>query len=124
MILSFMHATNFIITGYVNILMKDSNFRKLIGKWKYNPPWDDFDDCRSEYEISGSAEKPMVKAIDFYDSEEFIVSNISWNSQVLEFESFMKSTGRKGINKFILGDDGLITNEFTFTESGKLTKIK
>jgi len=24
--------------------MKDNNFSKLIGKWKYNPPWDDSDD--------------------------------------------------------------------------------
>jgi len=80
--------------------------------------------CRSEYEISGSAEKPMVKAIDFCDGEEFIVSNVSWNGQVLEFESFMKSTGRKVINKFTLVYDGLITNEFTFTESGKLTKFR
>ena len=102
--------------------MKD-NFNKLIGKWRYNPPWDDSDDCRSEYEIGGSADNPIVKAMDYYDGEEFIITNIKWDGQVLEFESLMKSTGRKGVNKFTLDTDGKITNEFTFTESDKLTKV-
>ena len=103
--------------------MKDDNFRNLLGKWKYNPPWDDSDDCRSEYEISGTAEHPIVKGKDFYDGEEFIISSVSWNGKILQFESVMESTGRKGINRFTLEDDGLISNEYTFTETDKLTRI-
>ena len=103
--------------------MSQDNYRFFIGKWKYNPPWDDSDDFMSEYEISGSAENPIVKAKDFYDGEEFIISNIKWDGTVLEFESLMKSTGRKGINKLTLDHEGQINNEFTFTESDKLTRI-
>ena len=103
--------------------MNRDTYKYFIGTWKYNPPWDDSDDCRSEYEISGSAEQPIIKARDFYDNEEYVISNVKWNGSVLEFQSFMKSTGRKGINRFTLDNEGQINNEFTFTESDKLTKI-
>ncbi len=103
--------------------MDDDNFNNFIGTWKYSPPWDESDDCRSEYEISGSADNPIVKAKDYYDGEVFIISNITWDGHILEFESFMRSTGRKGLNKFTLDHEGQINNEFTFTESDKLTKI-
>jgi len=104
--------------------MTQDNFIHFIGTWRYNPPWDDSDDCRSEYEISGTAEQPIIRAKDFYDNEEFLISGIKWDGNVLEFQSLMKSTGRKGINKFTLDKEGIINNEFTFTESDKLTKIR
>ena len=103
--------------------MKD-NYHKFIGTWKYNPPWDDTDDFMSEYEIKGTAENPIIKAKDFYDDEEFIISNIQWDGKTLMFESLMNSTGRKGLNRLTLDNDGKLNNEFTFTESSKLTKIK
>ena len=103
--------------------MDDDIFKSFIGVWRYNPPWDDSDDFMSEYEISGSAENPIVKAKDFYDGEEFIISNVKWAGKALVFESLMRSTGRKGINKLTLDNEGQIDNEFTFTESDKLTKV-
>ena len=103
--------------------MDDNIFKKFIGVWKYNPPWDSSDDFMSEYIISGSAEKPIVKAKDFYDGEEFIISNVMWDGKALVFESLMRSTGRKGINKFTLDNEEQINNEFTFTESDKLTRV-
>ena len=103
--------------------MADNNFKHFIGIWKYNPPWDDTDDCRSEYEISGSAKSPIVKAKDFYDGEDYIISNVKWGGDVLTFETLMESTGRKGINKLTLDSELQINNEFTFTESSKLTKV-
>ncbi|MEZ5691582.1 MAG: hypothetical protein R3D71_07955 [Rickettsiales bacterium] len=106
--------------GYKN--MNYDNFIYFIGTWKYSPPWDGSDDFMSEYEISGSFDDPVVKAKDLYDGEEFIISNIKWDGFILEFESLMKSTGRKGINKLTLDHEGQLNNEFTFTESNKLTK--
>lgn len=102
--------------------MSKTSFTEFVGLWKYSPPWDDTDDFRSEYEVSGNAENPLVKARDFYDGEEYLITNISFRSGVLQFDSFMKSTGRKGHNKLSISKDGGLDNEFTFTETSKLTK--
>ena len=91
-----------------------SKFNKLKGKWKHVSPWDS-DDYLALYEISGTELEPLITGIDLNDSEEFVISDLSWSNDILSFESYMPSTQRKGINKFWLNDSGKITSEFTFT---------
>jgi|WetSurMetagenome_2_1015567.scaffolds.fasta_scaffold00201_7 hypothetical protein len=92
-----------------------TNFDNLIGKWVHIEEWDT-DDWMSEYDISGTENNIIIKAKDHNDGEEYEISNIKWNGQVLEFVSVMPSTGRKGINKFRIKSENELESEFTFTE--------
>ncbi len=98
-----------------------SKFDKLKGKWKHISPWDS-DDYLALYEISGTELAPLVTGVDLNDSEEFVISEISWSNDILSFESYMPSTQRKGQNKFCLNVNGKITSEFTFTVIEELVR--
>jgi len=85
--------------------------------------WDS-EDYLAVYEISGSEEKPQIFAKDLSDNEEFVIKNISFKNDKLEFETLMPSTQRKGLNSFKINHDGTITSEFTFTVVETLIKGK
>lgn len=91
-----------------------SDFEKIKGKWKHSAEWDS-DDYRAIYLISGTANDPKVYAKDLSDSEEFIISDVSFNNGVLEFIPVVPSTKRRGLNKFKLNPRGGLESEFTFT---------
>lgn len=109
--------------SYSNDDGADDAFEKMIGKWIHLDPYDS-DDYLAVYEISGTTDDPIVKGHDKQDGEKFDITNIKWDGYILEFESLMLSTGRKGINKFKLLDDGIVESEFTFTVIERMKKEK
>jgi hypothetical protein len=103
--------------------MNQDKFNKIKGRWVHAAPYDS-DDYWAIYEVLGTADNPIVKAHDTQDGENFEITNITWDGEVLKFESLMPSTGRRGVNKFRFLEDGMIESEFTFTVIEKMKKEK
>ena len=97
-------------------------FEDLVGCWGHHLTDDTDDFPRAVYYVSGTADQPMVKAIDRFDNEEFVISEVVWADGVLSFRSLMPSTGRTGLNRFMV-EDGHVLSEFTFTVRETLRSV-
>jgi hypothetical protein len=63
----------------------------LLGKWRGEE-----DDARSEYRIYLEGGSLGVSGIDDLDGENYRISNITYNSESIEFDTLMPSTERQG----------------------------
>jgi hypothetical protein len=91
----------------------------LIGVWR-----SDEDDARSEYRISLEYGRLSVTAGDFLDGEQYVVSNISYDHERVEFDTFMPSSARRGHLTLIRTQSPAMAEiHFTFTDSAFATKI-
>lgn len=85
----------------------------LRGRWR-----EDLDNAvegRTEYDVSSSAEALRVRAVDFVDGEEHVVTNVQWTPTTIEFDVLTESTGRTGHLKMAQKGAGA-TMTFTLTE--------
>ncbi len=94
----------------------------LVGTWRCATPWDS-EDYRADYEITVEGNKPRVSARDLSDGEEFVISEVRWDGEVLSFRSLMPSTGREGLNEFRLCAAGKLNSRFTFTVAEELHRV-
>jgi len=95
--------------------------KSLLGKWVSALPFDS-DDYLVEYTISCHGDSLDVKARDLQDGEAMRISNVRFDGRTLEFVSYMPSTKRKGLNRFILKSGNRIEAEFTFTVKEQLKR--
>jgi hypothetical protein len=84
----------------------------LVGTWVT-----DEEDSRAEFTISMSAGGFAVTGHDISDGEAFVISNISWNGEVLRFDSLMPSTQYAARHAVRMAPDGkTMEHEFTLME--------
>lgn len=94
----------------------------FIGKWVSTQPFDT-DDYLVEYTVKKVRGLLKVTARDYRDGERMKISDVTFNGHTLEFVSRMPSTGREGINRFIVKDTNTLTSEFTFKVVESLKRI-
>ena len=102
--------------------MKAFDPERFEGTWVSSLPFDS-DDYLVEYTIEYKKGLMRVKARDYRDGEILKISKVRLVGEVLEFESLMPSTGRKGVNRLRLKRDGELHSEFTFTVVETLKRI-
>ncbi len=78
------------------------------------------EDSFVEFTISMSAAGFIVTGRDISDGEAFLISNISWNGEVLRFDSVMPSTQYGARHAVRMAPDGkMMEHEFTLLEIWK-----
>lgn len=92
----------------------------LLGTWRSEE-----DDARSRYSVSIEKGKILVTGGDYLDGEDYVISNISYGDDRVEFDTFMASTGRSG-HLVLLATRDLERAEmrFTFTDISFATKVE
>jgi hypothetical protein len=93
----------------------------LLGRWGSDAGEDD---ARSEYHVSIENGRLTVMGRDCVDHEPFIISNITYDRNRVEFDTLMPSTGRAG--HLILVDIGVpdaAQMKFTFTDTAIVKKL-
>jgi hypothetical protein len=95
---------------------------QFIGTWVSSLPFDS-DDYLIEYSISLRGERFVIKAKDLRDGERLKISDIAFNGKCLEFVSYVRSTKRKGINRFRLKGKNSLESQFTFTVVEELKRV-
>ena len=90
----------------------------LIGTWRAKD-----EDYSSIYTVSASNAELEVSAIDQRNNESFLITNVRWAPSLIEFDTEMPSTGRKGHQKIDLSVDQVFLT-FTFSDSCELQKIR
>jgi Tfp pilus assembly ATPase PilU len=88
--------------------------REFLGRWVSTSPFAS-DDYLVEYTITKENGLMRIHAVDLQDNEEMEISEVRLEGDVLHFKSLMKSTKRKGVNRFKVKDDKTLYTEFTFT---------
>jgi hypothetical protein len=91
----------------------------LLGRWR-----SDEDDARSEYNISIERGSVKVSGIDYLDHEQYTISNVTYDAEQVEFDTFMHSTGRQGhlvLRKSSVA--GKAEMRFTFTDISTAVKV-
>ncbi len=90
----------------------------LVGIWR-----SDEEDARSEYRVQVRGGQLSVSARDYVDGEPYVISNIQYDSQRVEFDTFMASTLRVGhITLTATGLPNRAEIRFTFTDVGYMTR--
>ena len=89
----------------------------FIGRWQTSN-----EDSDIIIEIRKVKKQFHVRAFDKDDNEELIVSNIKWNGNLLQFETFVPSTKFRTRNCLKIRSRTKLIQELTFFESWK--KIK
>ena len=84
------------------------------GRWVSRLPGSS-DDYLVEYGIRFDGDAVSVTAIELRDQEEMKISDVGWDGETLSFRSLMPSTGRVGMNRFRLMENGDVESKFTFT---------
>ncbi len=91
----------------------------LVGRWRSEE-----DDGRSEYIISAAPGGISVRGCDFVDGEEYIISDVRWTENSVEFKTHMPSTGRKGhIVLIFVQSLQTVTMTYTFTDTCVAHKV-
>ncbi|POR54381.1 hypothetical protein [Bosea psychrotolerans] len=90
----------------------------LLGRWRSNG-----EDGRSEYVISHEEGLLKVRAIDFVDGEQYVVSDLEYDQNMVAFDTLMPSTGRKGhVVVRALAVPGRAEQTFTFTANTEMVR--
>ncbi|SCZ10197.1 hypothetical protein SAMN02927923_04129 [Microvirga guangxiensis] len=85
----------------------------LVGRWRTEE-----DDGRSEYTVSVVPSGLSVKGCDFLDGEEFLIWDVKWTENSVEFKTNMPSTGRRGhIVLTFVQSLQTVTMTYTFTDT-------
>ncbi|MFT3673508.1 hypothetical protein [Aestuariivirga sp.] len=91
----------------------------LLGVWRSEE-----DDGRTEYDIQIRGGQLFVNAKDFVDGEPYVVTNVSYDAQRIEFDTLMPSTSRAGhIVLTALSTRDRAHIQFTFTDVTYITRI-
>ena len=91
----------------------------LLGRWR-----SDEDDGRSEYVISQKDGDLHVSGYDFVDGEDYLISAVEHDRQMISFDTLMPSTGRRGrIVLRALLEAGRAELTFTFTDSTLVSRL-
>lgn len=98
------------------------DLKYFIGTWVSSLPFDS-DDYLIEYSIFEDGGSLGVRARDYRDNEEMLISDVTFDGEVLQFTSVMPSTGRIGLNRFTLTSEQSMGAEFTFTVNEHLKKL-
>ncbi|MGO8087361.1 hypothetical protein AB9E29_09530 [Rhizobium leguminosarum] len=94
--------------------------KSLLGTWRSLE-----DDARSQYSVSIEKGKIVVTGEDYLDGEGYTISNITYDDDRVEFDTFMESTGRVGhLVLLATSDSGKAEMRFTFTDITSATKIE
>src|SRR6266568_525804 len=89
----------------------------LLGRWR-----PDDEDLSAEYEIGVAPSGLSVLGIDSDSGEHFVISNVSWTANAIDFDTLMPSTGRNGRMR-ILDSNGRATMTFTFIDRCEVKRI-
>lgn len=92
----------------------------LFGRWRAE--WDS-DDGRSEYHIGVHHGQLKVTGKDYGDGEDYIISNIAYDRNSVQFDTLMPSTGRKGHLSLCMIATGEVQMSFTFTDICSAIKV-